>query len=161
MKISRGTDYGIQGILYLARQPLDKVNLLHDVAQTQNVPESYLAKIFQDLVKAGLVRSHRGAKGGFSLAQPGSQITLRQVIEALQGPISLNRCLDVREGCPNSETCPVSEVLRKAQQQILATLEAANLDSLIGKEPVRKERRVEAVVDVKPEQLRATGNWKS
>jgi Rrf2 family protein len=134
MKISRGTDYGIQGILYLARQPLDKVSLLHEVAQVQNVPESYLAKIFQDLAKAGLVRSHRGAKGGFSLARPSSQITLRQIIEALQGPISLNRCLDIREGCANSETCPVAEVLRKAQQQMLATLDAASLDGLVAKE---------------------------
>ena len=134
MKISRGTDYGIQGILYLARQPLDKVSLLHEVAQVQNVPESYLAKIFQDLAKAGLVRSHRGAKGGFSLARPSSQITLRQIIEALQGPISLNRCLDIREGCVNSETCPVAEVLRKAQQQMLATLDAASLDGLVAKE---------------------------
>ncbi len=131
MKISRGTDYGIQGILYLARQPSSKVSLLRDVAQAQNVPETYLAKIFQDLAKAGLVRSHRGAKGGFSLARPSSQITLRQIIEALQGPISLNRCLDIREGCPNSETCPVSEVLRKAQQQLVATLDAATLDGLI------------------------------
>ena len=134
MKISRGTDYGIQGILYLARQPLDKVSLLHTVAQVQNVPESYLAKIFQDLAKAGLVRSHRGAKGGFSLGRPSSQITLRQVIEALQGPISLNRCLDIREGCVNSETCPVADVLRKAQQQMLATLDAASLDGLVAKE---------------------------
>ena len=134
MKISRGTDYGIQGILYLARQPLDKVSLLHKVAQVQNVPESYLAKIFQDLAKAGLVRSHRGAKGGFSLARPSSQITLRQIIEALQGPISLNRCLDIREGCVNSETCPVADVLRKAQQQMLATLDAASLDGLVAKE---------------------------
>ena len=134
MKISRGTDYGIQGILYLARQPLDKVSLLHEVAQVQNVPESYLAKIFQDLAKAGLVRSHRGAKGGFSLARPSSQITLRQIIEALQGPISLNRCLDIREGCANSETCPVVDVLRKAQQQMLATLDAASLDGLVAKE---------------------------
>jgi len=134
MKISRGTDYGIQGILYLARQPLDKVSLLHEVAQVQNVPESYLAKIFQDLAKAGLVRSHRGAKGGFSLARPSSQITLRQIIEALQGPISLNRCLDIREGCVNSETCPVADVLRKAQQQMLATLDAASLDGLVAKE---------------------------
>lgn len=131
MKISRGTDYGIQGILYLARQPSNKVSLLHGVAEAQNVPETYLAKIFQDLAKAGLVRSHRGAKGGFSLGRPSSQITLRQIIEALQGPISLNRCLDVREGCPNSETCPVFEVLRKAQQQLVATLDAATLDSLI------------------------------
>jgi Rrf2 family iron-sulfur cluster assembly transcriptional regulator len=135
MKISRGTDYGIQGILYLARQPLDKVSLLHEVAQAQSMPESYLAKIFQDLAKAGLVRSHRGAKGGFSLARPSSQITLRQIIEALQGPISLNRCLDIREGCANSETCPVADVLRKAQRQMLATLDAATLDGLVA--PVR------------------------
>jgi Rrf2 family iron-sulfur cluster assembly transcriptional regulator len=133
VRISRGTDYGIRGILYLARQPLDKVSLLHEVAQVQSVPESYLAKIFQDLAKAGLVRSHRGAKGGFSLARSSAQITLRQVIEALQGPISLNRCLDIREGCPNSKTCPVTEVLRQAQQQLLATLEAATLDSLVAK----------------------------
>ena len=139
MKISRGTDYGIQGILYLARQPLEQVKLLHDVAQAQNIPESYLAKIFQDLGKAGLVRSHRGAKGGFSLGRPASQITLRQIIEALQGPVSLSRCLDIREVCPNSQTCAVSEVLRKAQEQLLATLDAAHLDELIAREHAKRE----------------------
>ncbi len=131
MKITRGTDYGIQGILYLAKQPLEKVSLLQDVATQQNVPERYLAKIFQDLTKAGLIRSHRGAKGGFSLARPASQITLLQVIEALQGPISLNRCLDIREGCSNSNTCPVHQVLRKAQAQVVATLDEATLQTLI------------------------------
>ena len=132
MKVTRGTDYGVQGILYLAAQPPEKVSLLHEIAHNQTIPESYLAKIFQDLTKAGLVRSHRGAKGGFSLARPASEITLRQVIEALQGPICLNRCLDIREGCPNSETCPVSEVLRKAQAQLLATLDAATLAQMVG-----------------------------
>ncbi len=139
MKVSRGTDYGIQGILYLARQPLERVSLLRDVAQAQKVPETYLAKIFQELGKAGLVRSHRGAKGGFSLGRPASQITLRQVVEALQGPISLNRCLDIREGCWNSETCPVSEVLRKVQEQLLATLDAANLEEMVARERTKKE----------------------
>ena len=130
MKLTRGTDYGIQGILYLATQPYEQVTLLHDIAKNQDIPETYLAKIFQDLGKAGLVRSHRGAKGGFCLARPAAEITLRQVIEALQGPISLNRCLDIRDSCPRSETCPVSKVLRKAQDQLLATLDAARLDTL-------------------------------
>ena len=132
MKVTRGTDYGIQGMLCLAAQPPKKVILLHEIAQSESVPESYLAKILQDLAKAGLVRSHRGAKGGFTLARPASEITLRQVVEALQGPICLNRCLDIREGCPNSETCLVSEVLRKAQAQLLATLDAATLAQLVG-----------------------------
>ena len=131
MRISRGTDYGVRGIIYLAEQPQERVNLLHEVAKAKQVPESYLAKIFQDLAKAGLVRSHRGARGGFSLARPAAQITLRQVIEALQGPISINRCLDLREGCVNSETCRVSRVLRRAQEQLVATLDAATLESLV------------------------------
>jgi Rrf2 family protein len=130
VKLTRGTDYGILGILYLAMQPFEQVTLLHDIAETQDVPESYLAKIFQDLNRAGLVRSHRGAKGGFSLARTASGITLRQVIEALQGPISLNRCLDIREGCPRSEECAVSRVLKKAQDQLLETLDSTTFDSL-------------------------------
>ena len=131
MKLTRGTDYGIRGMMYLAQQPFEQVTLLRDIAQHQDVPESYLAKIFQDLNKAGLVRSHRGAKGGFSLGRPTSEISLRQVIEALQGPISLNRCLDIREGCPNSEICAVSAVLREAQVQLLQRLDAATLDVLV------------------------------
>ena len=130
MKLTRGTGYGILGILYLAMQPVESVTLLHEVAESRDIPESYLAKIFQDLTKEGLVRSRRGAKGGFCLARPASDITLRQVIEALQGPISLNRCLDIREGCPHMETCAVASVLRKAQQQLLQTLDAATLEAL-------------------------------
>jgi len=130
MKITRGTDYGIRGILYLAMQPNGKVSLLHEIAQNQDIPETYLAKLFQDLTKAGLVRSHRGAKGGFCLAKPASEITLRHVIEALQGPISLNKCLDIREECPYVEDCAVYIVLRKAQEQLLNTLDAATLEVL-------------------------------
>ena len=138
MKLTRGTDYGMRGMVYLAAQPFEQVTLLHDVARNQDVPESYLAKIFQDLSKAGLVRSYRGAKGGFSLARPPSEITLRQVIEALQGPISLNRCLDVRDVCTRVEDCPVSKVLRRAQAQLLATLDAATLD-MLREEPVPRQ----------------------
>ena len=139
MKLTRGTDYGIRGILYLATQPLEQVTLLREIAEHQEVPESYLAKIFQDLNKAGLVRSHRGAKGGFSLARPPAQITLREVIEALQGTISLNRCLDIREVCPRQDQCAVSLVLRKAQKELLETLDAANFQ-VLARETLRLER---------------------
>lgn len=130
MKITRGTDYGILGILYLATQPLERVTLLREIAKSQDVPESYLAKIFQELVKEGLVHSHRGMKGGFSLARPACEITLRQVIEALQGPISLSRCLDINEGCPRMETCAVARVLSMAQKQLLETLDKTTLNML-------------------------------
>ncbi len=131
MRLTKGTDYGILGILYLAMQPFEQVTLLREVAEHQEVPESYLAKIFQDLARGGLVRSHRGARGGFSLARPAVQVNLRQIIEALQGPISLNQCLDIREGCARFATCAVGQVLRRAQDQLLSTLEATTLDELV------------------------------
>ena len=89
------------------------------------------------------MRSRRGAKGGFCLARPASEITLRQVIEALQGPISLNRCLDIREGCPLLETCAIAPVLREAQQQVLETLDAATLDVLAKQSRALQARRRE------------------
>jgi Rrf2 family protein len=134
VKLTRGTDYGLRGILYLAMRPFEQVTLLREIAASQDMPESYLAKIFQDLNKAGLVRSHRGAKGGFSLARPASEITLRQVIEGLQGPISLNRCLDIREVCPHEEHCAISLVLGQAQDQLLETLDAASFGDLAEEE---------------------------
>ena len=144
MKLTRGTDYGILGILYLAIQPFEKLILLHEIAESQDIPESYLAKIFQDLSKGGLVRSRRGAKGGFTLARPASEITLRQVIEALQGPISLNRCLDIRDECPRLESCSVAPVLREAQAQLLETLGAATFDVLARESLALQEAAEEA-----------------
>lgn len=130
MKLTRGADYATLGILYLARQPRDKVVLIGEIAAAQSVPESYLAKIFQDLAKAGLVRSHRGARGGFTLARSPQEITLLQVIEAVEGPVALNRCLDAREGCERSADCPVYGALASAQAQLMSALEAVTLQSL-------------------------------
>ncbi len=131
MKLTRGADYGLLGILYLARQPRERVVLISEVAEAQQVPESYLAKIFQDLAKAGLVRSHRGARGGFTLARAPEQITLRQIIEAIEGPIALNRCLDPREGCVCSLACPAHAALADVQRVLTSALEAVTLHSLV------------------------------
>ncbi len=130
MKLTRGVDYGTLGILYLARQPRERVVLISEIAEAQGVPESYLAKIFQDLAKAGLVRSHRGARGGFTLARLPVEITLRQVIEAIEGPVALNRCLDSREGCAQSSGCPVHAALAEAQSALVAALDGVTLHSL-------------------------------
>ena len=130
MRLTRGADYGTRGMLYLAKRPQNAVVLVSDIAIAEDLPESYLAKIFQDLAKEGIVRSHRGAKGGFSLARPAGEITLRQIIEAIEGPIALNRCLADSEGCEHSATCPVSRVLRCAQEQLVTILDTTTLFDL-------------------------------
>lgn len=129
MRLTCGADYGARGIIRLAQMPPNTVTLVSEIASAEGLPESYLAKVFQDLAKKGLVRSHRGAKGGFSLARPAEQITLREVIEAIEGPIALSRCL-APEGCAYVETCPLYPVLAQAQEQLLSTLDAATLHDL-------------------------------
>jgi Rrf2 family transcriptional regulator, iron-sulfur cluster assembly transcription factor len=130
VRLTRGTDYGTRGIVRLAKMPPSAVVLVSDIASAEDLPESYLAKIFQDLAKEGIVRSHRGAKGGFSLARPAEQITLRQIIEAIEGPIALNRCLAPWEGCEDIAGCPIYPVLARAQQQLLAMLDGTTLHDL-------------------------------
>lgn len=130
MKLTRGTDYGIQGLLYLAQKPPRVVSIISDISAAQDVPESYLAKVFQELCRAGLVISYRGAKGGFTLARDPSEITVRQVIEAIEGPIALNRCLDPREGCDRIDNCALYPVLREAQERLIEVLESKTLKDL-------------------------------
>jgi Rrf2 family transcriptional regulator, iron-sulfur cluster assembly transcription factor len=132
VQLTRGADYGARGIMHLAKMPSNAVALVGEIAAAEGLPESYLAKIFQDLAKEGIVRSHRGAKGGFSLARPAEQITLRQIIEAVEGPIALSRCLAPWEGCERMETCAMHQVLARAQAQLVACLEATTLKDLAG-----------------------------
>jgi len=135
MRLTRGSDYAMRGMIYLAKQSRGKVCLVSDVAQAQSVPESYLAKIFQDLSRSGLVVSHRGAKGGFALARDSDAITLRQVIEAIEGPIALSPCLDERVGCERSEICEAHFTLAEAQAQLLRVLDDSTLQDVINAWP--------------------------
>lgn len=130
MRLTRGADYGTRGIVRLARMSDRGVVLVSDIAAAEGLPESYLAKIFQDLAKEGIVRSHRGAKGGFSLARPAGEITLRQIVEAIEGPIALNRCLASWEGCEHKSECSIYPALAKAQEQLLAVLDGTTLQDL-------------------------------
>jgi Rrf2 family transcriptional regulator, iron-sulfur cluster assembly transcription factor len=134
VRLTRGTDYGARGVIYLAKQPANAVALVGDIAREEGVPESYLAKIFQDLTKGGILRSHRGAKGGFSLARPAHEITLRQVIESVEGPIALSRCLDPFESCDRLESCALYPILQQAQEQLLGLFGNTTLQELAAEE---------------------------
>jgi Rrf2 family protein len=130
MKLTRGGEYGIRGVLYLAQQDNGKVSMLSAIAEAQDVPPRFLAKIFQALAKAGVVKSHRGAKGGFSLARPASDITMKDVIEAIEGPIHLNVCLMAPGECNRDKICPMHTVWVEAQEKMLDVLSRSNFADL-------------------------------
>lgn len=130
MKLTRGGEYGIRGVLYLAQQNDGKVSMLSAIAKAQDVPPRFLAKIFQALTKAGVVKSHRGAKGGFSLARPAAEITIKDVIEAIEGPIHLNVCLIAEGECSRDKICPVHAIWEEAQDKMMGVLARANFADL-------------------------------
>jgi len=133
MELTRKGEYAIRGIIYLARQPAGKMALISEIAAASEVPQTFLAKIFQNFAKQGIVNSYRGTGGGFILARPPSQITLREVVEAVEGPIVPNRCLIGKGSCAKDADCPVHPVWRKVQLQVVQILENVTIEELAQK----------------------------
>ena len=136
LQLTHGSDYAIRAMMYLASRPVGELSSLCVVSRLQNIPQSFLAKIFQNLVHAGLVVSKQGACGGFALARPGSQITVAEVIQAIDGPLSLNRCVTWPETCERSERCSMHPVWLRAQERMLDVLDEVTFADLVLAEAV-------------------------
>lgn len=130
MEISRRTDYGVRVILDLAMLGQSQRASTQEIADRQNIPGPFLAKIISQLSLSGLVTTYRGAGGGVKLARPASEINLLQVIEALDGPVRLNLCAVEPGLCPQDETCPVHDIWIQAQTDLVGILRATSFDSL-------------------------------
>jgi Rrf2 family protein len=130
MELTRKGDYAIRGIIYLASQPPNKISLLSEIAAAVDVPQTFLAKIFQQFSKSGIVKSFRGTGGGFLLAGPPETITLLQVVETVEGPILPNRCV-LRSGeCERDTFCTVHPIWHQVQQQVRQVLGNITLKDL-------------------------------
>ncbi len=135
MELTRKGEYAIRGILYLASQPLGKVSLISEIAEAAEVPQTFLAKIFQSFAKMGIVNSYRGTGGGFTLARHPGKITLREVVEAVEGPIIPNRCLIEGGGCDRRGNLPccVHEVWKDVQAGVVRVLDGVTIEQLAQK----------------------------
>jgi Rrf2 family iron-sulfur cluster assembly transcriptional regulator len=131
MELTKAGDYGIFGVIYLAKQPQGKIVSLSEVSKAENIPEKFLAKIFQSLTRSGLIRSHRGAGGGFSLARPANKITVKELLESIQGPIYFTKCLSNLYDCDRKEICKLINLWKKAQDYSIKILTQKTLADLI------------------------------
>lgn len=130
MQLTRSGEYGLKGLVFLAKQPPQRFSLVSEISREQKIPEKFLAKIFQRLSKVGLLRSLRGSNGGFALGKPAHEITIRAVLEAIEGPIAFNRCL-LRQGeCEEETDCVLHEVLEQAQERFLEVLDRTTMEDL-------------------------------
>jgi Rrf2 family protein len=119
-------------LTYLAMREEEHPILLADIAKGIGAPPNYLSNIFQILTRLDLVRSHRGAKRGYSLAQPADQINLKQIVEGIEGPISISSCNMEAGWCEMDDACSLFGIWDEIQQTISAKLEATSLTNLAG-----------------------------
>ena len=130
MQLTREGDYGIRSVLYLARQPYKKISFVTEISEEYKIPRSFLAKILQKLVKAKIVRSYRGVKGGFSLARQSKDISVLDVLEAIEGKLAMNICLADKKKCDFSRNCPIHSVWASVQSKVVEVLKKSNFEDL-------------------------------
>ena len=135
----KGVEYALHCLGELSAPPAGSVLTVKDLAEFQGVSESYLAKVFTKLSKAGLTRSSVGAKGGYELARPMDQISFWDVVVALEGEPRLFECRNIRSGCvlyrnvqvkPKwlvSDLCEIHRVMLDAEARVKAALQEKTL----------------------------------
>lgn len=127
MQIPRRVDYGLRAVIYLSGQDPGKCCSIAEIAKQQCVPRKFLEKIIQDLIRGGLIKSKRGACGGYTLARAPEEISFNDVIEAIEGPIAVNACLDEHVGCAQLPRCTMFGVWSEVQKKINEVLSGATI----------------------------------
>ena len=131
MQITRQADYAVRAVLHLARKGNTERAATSSVAKEQNIPPSFLAKIISQLSIAGLLHTSRGARGGVTLARDPQDITLLEVVEAIDGPIQLNECVGNEGACTFNDSCPIRPVWCTAQEELVNRLKSTNFADLL------------------------------
>ncbi len=129
MQITRQADYAVRAMVYLAQR--GERAATGQIAKEKSIPPSFLAKIVSQLSVAGLLETSRGARGGVSLAKPPHEISLLDVVEAIDGPILLNDCVGDGTSCEYDDSCPLRPVWCDAQKMLLDHLSKATFAQFV------------------------------
>ena len=130
MQITRQADYALRAMYYLSKLEPSERAATSLIADEQRIPPSFLAKIISQLSIAGLIHTSRGARGGVSLARPPESISILEVVEAIDGPLTLNECTHSIEGCPFGENCPIRPVWCDVQSELVERLRNTSFAAL-------------------------------
>ena len=134
MEITRATEYAVRCVLHLALAPRDRVVPRREIAAVRAIPEQFLGKIAQRLARAGIIRIHQGARGGYELVASPDRVTLLDVVEAGEGPLSLNKCVMHPRACSRSGFCAVHRIWAEARRQLRDTLARTTFADLAAEE---------------------------
>src|ERR1700719_285290 len=147
LRLTKKADYGLMALKYLAEQAAcaaasaadrsapgrgqSSAQSAKDIAEAYHIPPQLLAKILQVLARNGLLISHAGTHGGYSLARPAAEITAFEVIRAIDGPLFITSCITIHRACDLHGTCTIKEPLRKVNDSIKDLLSGIRISDLV------------------------------
>ena len=130
MQLTRAADYAVRVMVFLASLKQGERASLPQIVKATGAPDSFLSKVLQGLTRERLITSRRGPAGGFEISDAGRHASMRDVVEAIDGPISLNVCVSQQRSCPRKNWCPAHPVWVKAQEALLEVLSGAMISGL-------------------------------
>ncbi|MBU3161739.1 Rrf2 family transcriptional regulator [Clostridium frigoris] len=133
MKITQEADYGLRVVIYLCKLGYGEKVESKVISEKEGIPQRFLLKLLRKLIQADIIKSYRGVKGGYAINKLPQQINLRDVIEAIDGPICVNRCVTEPSFCNlnKSGVCIVHKAMTKVQKKLNAELESINFKQLV------------------------------
>jgi Rrf2 family protein len=139
MNVGRRVDYAVRALSYLAGQPSGRVVSRADIEKSQDIPSFYLSKIMKDLVSGGLVRSHVGSKGGFTLAKSPASISIKDVYETVERPLVLMECLEQGHNyCSYCSVCSQKSIWQEAQNVLVNFLARMSIENIADRQGLKQ-----------------------
>lgn len=149
LRMSKLTDYGIVLLTHLAREGGPTMQTAHELAAASKVPLPTVSKILKELCRGGIIVSHRGRRGGYSLSRPASSISVAQIVEALEGPLGLTECANDGGSCSLEDTCvarshwgPISRAIHRTLSRLPLSSLGPRAGPAAGPLPILKEVNV-------------------
>ncbi|MEK7408007.1 MAG: Rrf2 family transcriptional regulator [Acidobacteriota bacterium] len=130
MIYSRSSEYAIRAFINLAQVQDGKFVMVKQIAQQENIPSHFLAKILQQMARKGLLRSSKGPTGGFTLRSPAADITLVQIVEALDGLTDYQKCVSGLAECTDDAPCGMHDSWKALRSRIMEYLEQTTIADL-------------------------------
>jgi Rrf2 family protein len=130
LRLTKKADYGLMALKYLAEHPNEPSLSARDIAQAYHIPPQLLAKILQRLAKVGILQSHAGMSGGYSLLKSPRDISAFEVIHAIDGPLFITSCGTSDSGCDLTDSCTIKEPLARVNDSISDLLRRISISDL-------------------------------
>lgn len=132
LELSRKSDYALRAVIYLARIQDDRFGRVSEIAKAKDIPQAFLAQILPLLANHGLVKSQQGAHGGYALARTPEAISFLDIIESVEGPLRLNKCVEGQhDDCTILDTCEMQHVWNRAQTQMVEFLRGVTMADML------------------------------